>query len=94
MYLYKGVEVARNARRRLRHIAGRPASELVLSSEVTICDITDPGSGELALTLAILNRHTVYNVRVMGQDNHDLLEQNRYAAPNIAAISVTELSKS
>ncbi|MDE7386339.1 MAG: MMPL family transporter [Muribaculaceae bacterium] len=87
MYLYKGVEVARNARRRLRQIAARPAAELILSPCVTEHHLTDPGSGELALTLAMLNPRVRFSVSIEGDDNRDLLAMNLHAAPNISIVS-------
>lgn len=87
MYLYKGVEVARNARRRLRQIAARPYDELMLPPDVAEQRLTDPGSGELALTLALLNPHVRFSVSIGGDDNRDLLAMNLHAAPNISIVS-------
>ena len=83
-YLYKGVEVARESRSRLKKIMAQPTETYLMDPGCRSYEINEPGNGELSLIMALLNPKTFFHVEVGSDDSYDLLVQNSEIAVNMA----------
>ena len=80
-YLYKGVDIRRNALRALRDIAAR-GTDFYLREPGSAIAVTDHGQGELTLVYALLNPHAI--IRATLPDD-DALALMRSAADGVAS---------